>query len=111
LCGIKLPAAETDNTGFRLDRTRWDDDTGRLEKALSEQWAEECKRHNGDTLQTLMLQAARLEGPDFDPIVSPRERKIVAMMMQWLGTNCGCSFLYEASKRWGHAQYPFDPRR
>jgi hypothetical protein len=111
LCGVKLDAKETDNTGFRLDRTRWNDDTGLLEKALAEQWAiENSTKHGGHGIaQQLMLQAARLEGANFDPWLSARERKIIAMMMQWLGTNCGHGFLFAASKRAGKkfVCYPF----
>lgn len=106
LLGAHVGAQETDDTGFRLDRTRWNDDTGRLEKALAEHWSNKNKRRPGinygnGILQDLMLQAARTEPPEFDPWVTPRERKIVAMVVQWMGTNCGRSFLWEAHQKGG----------
>ena len=110
LCGVKLCADETDNLGFMLDRSRWNDDGGRREKALADAWSEANKsRHNGGILQMLMCQAATREGEGFSPALSARERKIVAMVIQWLGTNVGSCFLYEASKRMGkeHECYPF----
>lgn len=111
MCGIKLDAAivPTNNVGFKLDRLRWDDDRGKMERSMSEQWAYENDETKGNgTLQTLMWQAAR-EEPDLDPALTERERRIVAMVIQWLATGCGCSFLYEASRRMGpnHLCYPF----
>lgn len=110
ICGVELQAEETNNYGFHFDRTRLDDRTGRLEKALADEWARENEtRYNYGILQLLMLQAAPKEGPEFDPWLTERERKIVAMVVQWLGTNCGRSFLYEASRRAGKEFecYPF----
>lgn len=106
LIGAQIKAEDLDNTGFRLDRTRHNDSTGRLEKALSDHWAEENKacravNYGHGILQDLMIQSAKTEDPDFDPWVTPRERKIVAMVVQWMGTNCGRSFLFEASKQAG----------
>jgi hypothetical protein len=34
-------------------------------------------------------------------IATDREKRIVATVIQWLGTNCGRSFLHEALKRCG----------
>lgn len=108
LVGVKVVTAEeTDNYGFHIDRTRINDRTGKIEKALADQWQEENKRYGG-LLDLLVMQAGQFEGPDFDCRVSDRERKIVGMVVQWLGTNCGRSFLYEASRRMGAAQYPFE---
>lgn len=86
-----------------------------LERALIEKWQKENVREPGlnDTvgfLQALMLHhAPGGRGPKFDPplpTLSPawmnqRDRDIVATVVQWLGTNCGQSFLLEVNRRSG----------
>lgn len=104
---------EKDNYGFKLDRTRIQDGQGKIERALADTWAKWNRRSPGlnygeGILQDLMLGCYRYEHPtDFDPWLSDRERKIVAMVIQWLGTNIGRSFLCEASEAMGVKQYPF----
>lgn len=106
LCGFTVEAEDTDNRGFHLDRIRIEDGQGFIEKCLSDEWQQENKRYGG-LLDTLMFQASREEGPGFDCRISPRERKIAGMVIQWLGTNCGRSFLHQASLRMGGNDYPF----
>lgn len=82
-----------------------------IEKALADEWVEwnDPSKHGGmGILQDLMLGTYKYESPeDFDPWVSDRERKIVATIIQWLGTNVGRSFLGAASSRMGAYEHPF----
>lgn len=106
-----------DNTGYWQHRIadHVQDDQGKMERAMAEQWLKENEERSGlnygmGILQDLMLSTLEHERPKgFIPWVSNRERKIVATVIQWLSTNCGRSFLFEASKRMGRAVYPFTP--
>lgn len=61
-----------------------------LEKVLIEKWQEE--QGGGDLLQLLCRD---LEAPQ---LINNRERRIAATVIQWLGSNCGLSFLHEVNK-------------
>lgn len=105
-------AEETDNTSWWQGRISdaTPDDWNALEKAFAETWKEWNKpnRFDGGIAQMLMWSTYQHERPkDFDPELSPRERKILATFIQWLGTNVGGGFLCEVSQRAGCREYPF----
>lgn len=85
------------NEGFSLERLNYEKDD--LENAFHAEWLKENLPMSGinggnGTLHLLMSQ--------HDIEVSDRERKIVAHVIQWLGTNCGRCFLENALKRCGY---------
>lgn len=93
------------NVGYFTDRLKHND----REKAFHDEWYEENKIAPGinfgnGTLQGLFTSRAKnnLGGPKIDIEVNKRERQIVASIVQWLGTNCGFSFLEMALKRCGY---------
>lgn len=114
-----------DNRGHSLRRVMAmpdaKDRTGRLERALFDCWQEENEEVPGlndgnGTLQGLIRQDAGLGGitflatghkmkPQVDPptpwLLTNRERRIAATVIQWLGTNCGRGFLYKVERRAG----------
>lgn len=95
----KKSRGKKDNTGYWPDRVAFNE----IERAMAEQWSVENEERPGlnyghGILQDLMLSTHWNEKPEgFDPWLSDRERKIVAMVIQWLGTNVGRSFLHEAN--------------
>lgn len=113
-CWRRIPP---DNTGYWQHRIAdgVPDEFALIERSLAEAWkdANDIEQsigvnHGCGILQDMMLSTHRHEKPkSFDPWLTNRERKIVATVVQWLGTNCGKSFLYEASRRMGRPKYPF----
>jgi hypothetical protein len=105
LCGMKVEAdpEPQDHTGFKTDRIEdaVPEDWKLWEKSFSEVWKRKNKpcagvNYGHGMLQDIMLGIVVYQKPkDFDPWMTPRERKICATLIQWLGTNCGRSFLYE----------------
>jgi len=89
------------------------------ERAFAEKWEAECKAHPGlnfgmGTVQDLMVRQStkhRGRGWQWDILgggfkkvafwLTPRERVIVATVVQWLGTQCGMGFLRGALGRCG----------
>lgn len=87
-----------------------------IEKALADQWEYENRpnawNHEDGLLSALMEGTVLHENPPElggSSELTVRERRIVATVIQWLGTNCGRSFLYEATARMGERCYPFQP--
>lgn len=80
-----------------------------LEKALADQWEIVNKKSHSinygqGLLQDLFGRAHPTFGhrvPDWIHVVTPKERWIVATVIQWLGSNCGQSFLNEAFRKAG----------
>jgi hypothetical protein len=117
ITGAKAPAESTDNKSFWQDRIadnipeHW----RYIEKALADQWEYENRpgahNHEDGLLAALMDGTWRKEDPPElrEGPITARERKIVATVIQWLGTNCGRSFIYEATARMGERCYPFQP--
>lgn len=105
-----------DNSGYWQHRIadHVPDQYALIERALAEQWKHDNEETAGRNygmgiLQDLMLSTLQHENPkNFNPWLSNRERKIVATVIQWLGTNVGRSFLYEASRRMGRPRMPFE---
>jgi hypothetical protein len=115
--GVKAALPEpTDNKSFWQHRIspKLPDEWTYIEKALADQWEYENRpgawNHENGLLSALLEGTVRHENPpelaeDYEP--TARERRIVATVIQWLGTNCGRSFLHEASRRMGAPCYPF----
>jgi len=64
-----------------------------LENAFAIQWKEECSRepriNGGQGILDCLVQGE----------VTQRDAHVAASVIQWLGTNCGQSFLHEVDKR------------
>ena len=85
------------------------------EKAFFEQWMKENSPNPAINAGHGILQDLFFE-PDknslsmrhghFVHIMNERDRMIAATVIQWLGTNCGMAFLYEALKRFDHTIRP-----
>ena len=105
--GIKRVAM--DNTSWWPKRLAADPEWSKRERAFVEAWLKEndADRSRGinsgcGLAQDLMLSTHRYEQPEnFQPWLSNRERKILATFVQWLGTNCGQSFLSEVHRKGG----------
>lgn len=114
---VKAALPPKDNSSYWKHRISDEtpEDWKRIEKALADEWAEwnDPKRYGGmGILQDLMLGTYKLENPEeFDPWVSDRERKIVATIVQWMGTNVGRSFLAGVNKRLRVTHFPFERSR
>lgn len=89
------------NKGYRHSRIEHNP----REKAFYEQWLHENKPQAGigsgyGILQDLFIEStlSPLSGKTIE-IITPRDRMIVATVIQWLGSNVGISFLGAALKR------------
>jgi hypothetical protein len=101
--------------GLDYERVEFDRTHGRergLEVCFAEVWeevniAEPGINHGHGILQDLMF--SRGIGPFHDHTcrrkITPRDREIVATVVQWLGTNVGGGFLYEVFNRAGWKLY------
>jgi hypothetical protein len=113
LVGVKVEAkpepVPKDNTSYWPDRILPIDghpEWNVWEQAFAAIWERENKEQPGinygmGLLQDLMIGTHKYEfrwEGDFDPWLSDRERKICATLIQWLGTNCGRSFLHEVQR-------------
>lgn len=102
-------AAPSADRGFRHQRTEIDDATGHLEKALADLWEEQNRPNSALNYGLGLLQDLLVTGTSRAFSLLPRgevlhrvtsdERRVVATVIQWLGTNCGRGFLYEAFRR------------
>jgi hypothetical protein len=79
-----------ENIGLHADRLKPDRDNPR-EVAFAEQWEWECT--TGKILNKLVGTA-----PYYDD-VTDRDRLVAATLMQWLGSNVGMSFIFEAMRK------------
>lgn len=83
------------NRGNLHGRTDWDP----LERKLAEHWENKCVRRPGinnghDTIESILLG-------DRIKKVTARDRYVAASVVQWMGTNCGMSFLEMALRSAG----------
>lgn len=97
-----------ENVGIRPERM----ETNEAEKAFYDQWQKENIPHphidkgNG-LLQDLFIESnpnilSPISGGKWNLKINSRDRMIVATVIQWLGSNCGMSFLGEALARFGY---------
>jgi len=93
------------NKSIHYHRTKYNDGAELLEKALAEEWEKENKpvpgiNYGHGTLQDLYLSPhSKSHKPK---LLSDNERTAAATAIQWLGTNCGLSFLRTALKKAGY---------
>lgn len=86
-------------------------DSNLRERAFSDQWEQEHQFQNLLQLLVGIETGPRVFGRPcrrFPWVIGPRERTIVATVIQWLGSNCGFSFLQEALRRAGYRIVPTD---
>jgi hypothetical protein len=100
-CGDHFKRTPPDNRSFSQGRLGIPDYTGYQEQALHNLWQDRNKEQDqwtGDgwsgILQTLFNGRKEFE----DKYLTNRERRIVATIVQWFGTNCGRAFLNEAEQ-------------
>jgi hypothetical protein len=92
------------NEGYNLSRLAHNP----REKAFHDQWLKENEPRGYINNGHGLLQDLFIEG-GLSPIsprkvleeINPRDRTIVATVIQWLGSNCGMCFLGEALSRFG----------
>lgn len=117
------------NIGWRADRAKYlhPDGAINMERVFQREWDKENRPSPGvnygfGLLQDLFVcdsnenkERLKFDGPDRDdeptqlPLyrgfvykINPREHRIAATVIQWLGTNCGHAFLYECFKKGGY---------
>jgi hypothetical protein len=74
--------------------------------AFYQQWKIENYPHPGinngqGILQDLFIERRNIYQDKWVEVINDRDRKIVATIIQWLGTNVGMSFLNSALERFG----------
>lgn len=96
---------ENQNIGLRVERIEHND----REKAFHDEWIKENLMipgidYGNGILQDLFIDKGLepLTNAKWHLEVTRRERMIVATVIQWLGSNCGMSFLGQALKRCGY---------
>lgn len=92
------------NRGFKYERTQHDP----VEKAFADAWEAANKKSPGlnygqGLLQDLFFDGNSVYRAECVHVIKPKERWVVATVMQWLGTNCGFSYLRETLRRAGFA--------
>ncbi len=107
IVGLALKeTAKNQNEGYFPDRLEHNE----REKAFHDQWKKENAtgagiNHGHGILQDLFF---KIEGNRIMSKtilleeINKRDRKIVATVIQWLGSNCGISFLHEALRNCGY---------
>lgn len=92
--------SKDDHVGYFFEhRTRGDYAQARRERGFAKQWREE----NDSGLNRRSLPDQLLANqPDFELPLSRRERRLVATVVQWLGSSVGFCFLEQALKRGGY---------
>jgi len=96
------------NKGFKNERVKHQ--FGEREKAFYKHWKKENKPVRGlnygfGTLQDLLMQKDKehwFSQPYAVVKITPRDRFIVATVIQWLGSNVGWCFLGEVLKSCGY---------
>lgn len=102
---------EAQNIGAFSERVNHND----RELAFQQQWIKENRMERGinmgnGILQDLFtFQRQRSNLKDIELEISKRERMIVATVIQWLGTNCGWSFLELSLKKCGYKITKINP--
>ncbi len=95
-----------DHRGFCIHRLGQTDYTGLWEQAFADEWTKE-NREEGWTaegvgfLQLMVNQGHRHRASPGDRFLTTRERRLCASVIQWLGTNCGRSFIDQVFLRVG----------
>lgn len=105
------------NFGIHYDRVINDRRSPLLEREFATEWEKICRPQRGinyghGTLQDLMFIDKKTGETTFPNFVrgnvtcwtkiTPRDAAIVATVIQWLGTNCGFSFLSDVLDRAGY---------
>jgi hypothetical protein len=93
------------NRGYLHERTLRE--SGDLEKAFADLWEEmngEDRGHinSGQGVLQDLFMSNRNGFHYVQHMVSDSERYVAATVVQWLGTNCGFSFLIEALRKCGY---------
>lgn len=93
--------------GSHYKRTKMKDEQGKREKAFFIEWRKANKpvsfiNYGYGVLQDLFLDRTGNFFIHCETKITPRDRYLVATVMQWLGTNCGWCFLGECLKRMGY---------
>lgn len=86
--------------GFMFERTQ--QDGGDLEKAFAEHWEDENEVRPWLNQGHGLLQNLFFKGSRCCHVVNAAERYVAATVIQWLGTNCGFSFLQEVLRKCGY---------
>lgn len=104
---------EPDNAGTNSHRIANEDDYwNRVEREFARKWAAD---NDYTSLDTRCMNDGRgilqgIIGKEFGR-VTERERKVAATVVQWLGTNCGRCWMFEALLATGHKiEEPSAPR-
>ncbi|MDH6308090.1 hypothetical protein M2451_002609 [Dysgonomonas sp. PFB1-18] len=97
------------NIGYMHQRMKYDCEQSRREKALARAWRKDnlCnswKNSGFGVLQDLFINTEHRDRTYHFPIsiISKRDRVIAATVIQWLGSNCGFSWLCDVMKRCGY---------
>ena len=87
-----------DNSSYSQKRLGISDYTGRCEQALHDLWQEENVENEGWKIDKTGLLQGLINGREeiSDKYLTNRERKLIATIVQWFGTNCGRAFLDSA---------------
>lgn len=102
-------APKIEHKGLHFLRTKWSGVSGIRENAFAERWLKENDPPYSNILQQLMFVQDRgaskvldryISKPAFK--ISARDAKIVATVVQWLGTNIGFNFLQMALEAAGY---------
>lgn len=100
--GDSFKRAVPDNSSYSQKRLGINDHTGRCEQALHDLWQDENTENNPwKSLGQLGLLQELINGREeiTDKYLTTRERKLIATIIQWLGTNCGRAFLNSAEQK------------
>lgn len=103
------------NRGHMYDRVKHNP----REAAFARHWEKENLRNPGTNygrgiLQDLFGEEHPMFGhraPHFKHIVTDSERFVAATVVQWLGSNCGMSFLREALAKCGYTIVKIEKKR
>lgn len=100
------------NHGFFRDRLSYCE----RERAFAETWFKENEPisgiNNGNgILQDLFFENRNLHQRKMLHEITPIERRIVATVIQWLGTNVGMSFLSDCFKKAGYELTKIEPEK
>lgn len=98
--GDSFKRTAPDNSSYSRKRLNIDDYTGRWEQALHNLWTEENAENDPwKSWYRLGLIQELINGREeiTDKYLTTRERKLIATVIQWLGTNCGRAFLDSAN--------------
>lgn len=98
--GDSFKRVHPDNSSYSQKRLGINDYTGRCEQTLHDLWIDENVefKHFWRNGKTGLLQEL-IDGREeiSDKYLTNRERKLIATIIQWLGTNCGRAFLDSAN--------------